>query len=698
MDYKHAAQQVLDCIGGKDNILSAAHCATRLRLVIADNAKVNKQELENAEGAKGVFEAQGQLQIIFGTGTVNKVYDEFIQLAGIEGGSKEDVKQAAAAKAPWYQRAIKTLGDIFVPIIPAIVASGFLMGIMEALNFMVNNGFLNIDTTGSVYVFAKLFSNTAYTFLPILIAYSAAKVFGGNPYLGAVIGMIMIHPDLQNAWTVSNGVNVMQPVFGGLYSVPLVGYQGHVIPVIIAVWLMCQIEKQQVLDCIGGKDNILSAAHCATRLRLVIADNAKVNKQELENAEGAKGVFEAQGQLQIIFGTGTVNKVYDEFIQLAGIEGGSKEDVKQAAAAKAPWYQRAIKTLGDIFVPIIPAIVASGFLMGIMEALNFMVNNGFLNIDTTGSVYVFAKLFSNTAYTFLPILIAYSAAKVFGGNPYLGAVIGMIMIHPDLQNAWTVSNGVNVMQPVFGGLYSVPLVGYQGHVIPVIIAVWLMCQIEKQLHKVVPAMFDLFVTPLVSVFVTGYLTLAAIGPVFTKLENGIITGVQTLITLPYGIGSFIMGGLYAVTVVAGIHHMYTLIDLGQLARYGYTYWLPLASAANVAQGGAALAVALKSKDTKVKSMALPSALSACMGITEPAIFGVNLRYFKPFLGGLLGGACGAWYASIVGLGATGTGVTGIFGILLHLHMPLQYIIMMAISFGVSFAVTWLIWSPEEVKA
>ena len=434
---------------------------------------------------------------------------------------------------------------------------------------------------------------------------------------------------------------------------------------------------QQVLDCIGGKDNIVSAAHCATRLRLVIADNAKVNKQELETAEGAKGVFEAQGQLQIIFGTGTVNKVYDEFIQLAGIEGGSKEDVKQAAAAKAPWYQRAIKTLGDIFVPIIPAIVASGFLMGIMEALNFMVNNGFLNIDTTGSVYVFAKLFSNTAYTFLPILIAYSAAKVFGGNPYLGAVIGMIMIHPDLQNAWTVSNGVNVMQPVFGGLYSVPLVGYQGHVIPVIIAVWLMCQIEKRLHKVVPAMFDLFVTPLVSVFVTGYLTLAAIGPVFTKLENGIITGVQTLITLPY---------------------MYTLIDLGQLARYGYTYWLPLASAANVAQGGAALAVALKSKDTKVKSMALPSALSACMGITEPAIFGVNLRYFKPFLGGLLGGACGALYASIVGLGATGTGVTGIFGILLHLHMPLQYIIMMAISFGVSFAVTWVIWSPEEVKA
>ena len=319
---------------------------------------------------------------------------------------------------------------------------------------------------------------------------------------------------------------------------------------------------QQVLDCIGGKENIVSAAHCATRLRLVIADNSKVNKQELENAEGAKGVFEAQGQLQIIFGTGIVNKVYDEFTALAGITGASKEEVKQAAASKAPWYQRAIKTLGDIFVPIIPAIVASGFLMGIMEALNFMVNNGFLNIDTSGSIYVFAQLFSNTAYTFLPILIAFSAAKVFGGNQFLGAVIGMIMIHPNLQNAWTVaSEGVQTYQSVFGGLYKIPLVGYQGHVIPVIIAVWLMCQIEKRLHKVVPAMIDLFVTPLVSVFVTGYLTLAVIGPIFTTLEDGIINGVQALIQLPFGIGSFIMGGLYAVTVVAG-----AIQRLAQMAR------------------------------------------------------------------------------------------------------------------------------------
>ena len=452
----------------------------------------------------------------------------------------------------------------------------------------------------------------------------------------------------------------------------------------------------EVLQNIGGKDNIVSAAHCATRLRLVIADNGKVNKKELENATGVQGVFEAQGQLQIIFGTGTVNKVYDEFIALSGAAAVSKDEAKAQGAAKGNWFQRAIKTLGDIFVPIIPAIVASGFLMGIMESLNFMVNNGFIEMNTSSSIYVFAQLFSNVAYTFLPILIAFSAAKVFGGNPFLGAVIGMIMLHPDLQNAWTVATeGVHTYQEVFFGLYQVPLVGYQGHVIPVIIAVWVMCFLEKRLHKIVPAMFDLFVTPLVSVFVTGYLTLAVIGPVFTTVENFVIDGVQWLIAIPLGIGSFIMGGLYATTVVSGIHHMYTIIDLGQISAYGMTFWLPLASAANVAQGGAALAVALKTRNKKLKSMALPASLSAFMGITEPAIFGVNLRFFRPFIAGSIGGACGALYASIVGLGATGTGVTGIFGILLHLHHPVQYIITIAIATGVAFVISWFFGLPKE---
>lgn len=281
---------------------------------------------------------------------------------------------------------------------------------------------------------------------------------------------------------------------------------------------------------------MISAAHCATRLRLVIGDNEKCDSKAVETIDGVKGVFFSSGQLQIILGTGTVNKVYAEFIQIAGV-----------------------------FVPIIPAIVASGFLMGIMEALNFMVNNGFLQIDTSGSIYQFAVLFSNVAYVFLPILIAYSAAKVFGANPYLGAVIGMIMIHPNLQNAWSVATeGVQHTQKVFFGLWEIDMVGYQGHVIPVIIAVFVLSVIEKKLHKIVP-------------------------PVFVFVENSLLGGIQKLLTLPFGIGSFVMGGLYA------------------------------------------LAVAFKSKNKKIKSVALPSALSACMGITEPAIFGVNLRFVRPFI-------------------------------------------------------------------
>ena len=300
-----------------------------------------------------------------------------------------------------------------------------------------------------------------------------------------------------------------------------------------------------ILDAVGGKENIVSAAHCATRLRLVIADNARCDKKTVENIDGVKGAFEASGQLQIIIGTGAVNKVYDEFVAAAGIAAASKEEVKQAAAAKAPWYKRAIKTLGDVFVPIIPAIVASGLLMGLTE-------NG---------TYTIIHLFSNAAFVFLPILIGTSAAKVFGGNIYLGAVIGMIMIHTDLVNAWNVASAENIpTASVWFGLYDVKLVGYQGHVIPVIIAVWLMCALEKRLHKIVPEMIDLFVTPLVSVLVTGYLTLTVIGPVFGTVENYVLAAVQTLISLPFGLGSALCGAIYAPTVVAGVHHMYNALD------------------------------------------------------------------------------------------------------------------------------------------
>lgn len=454
---------------------------------------------------------------------------------------------------------------------------------------------------------------------------------------------------------------------------------------------------QEILDAIGGPGNVVSAAHCATRLRLVLADDAKVDQAAVDNAAGAKGNFKASGQLQVIYGTGTVNKVYDEFIALGHITAATKAEVKEAATQQQTNpFMRAIKLLGDVFVPIIPAIVASGLLLGIMSALSFMDANGFIALDTNNAWHQILNLVSNTAFTFLQILIGFSAAKAFGANPYLGAVVGMLLINPGLQNANTVATeGVLQTYPVIPGLYSIKWTGYQGHVIPIVIACGILAFIEKRLHKVVPEAFDLFVTPLVSVAATAYVTMLAVGPIFVWAENAILGGIQFLLTLPLGLGSLIMGALYAPTVVTGIHQMYTTIDLGQIATYGVTYWLPLASAANIGQAGAALAVALKTKDVKVRSLALPSSLSAFMGITEPAIFGVNLRFFKPFVAGCIGGGLGAMFASIVGLAAAGTGVTGIFGILLCLSQPVQYVIMFAISGVVAFAISYALYKDPE---
>lgn len=447
----------------------------------------------------------------------------------------------------------------------------------------------------------------------------------------------------------------------------------------------------EILTAIGGRDNLASAAHCATRLRLVIADNFKVNKPVLENIDGVKGVFEASGQLQVIIGTGTVNKVYDEFISEAGVEAASKEDVKAAAAAK---YKRAIKALGDIFVPIIPAIVATGLLNGLLGGLVQVFPD-----MASSHIYELLNIFSNTALTFLPILIAISAAKIFGGNQFLGAVIGMIMIHPSLVNAWTVAGGAETSTLwSWFGLWDIQNVGYQGHVIPVILSVWLMSAIEKKLHKKVPEMLGLFVTPLVSVLVAGFCSLTIIGPVFAQLESWVLSGAQALIAIPFGIGAFIMGGVYVPTVVAGVHHMYNAIEMMMLADNGMNTWMPIATAANVAQGAAALAVAFKTKNKKTKALALPASLSAFMGITEPAIFGVNVRFMRPFIAGMIGGACGGALASIMNVYATANGVTGLFGLLITTDSLVGYILTMVVSFVVAFAVSWFMGIKEEVPA
>ena len=450
-------------------------------------------------------------------------------------------------------------------------------------------------------------------------------------------------------------------------------------------------SAKQVYERIGGKDNLISAAHCATRLRLVLADEKKFDKASIEAIDGVKGVFVASGQLQIIFGTGTVNKVYEEFTAISGLDAATKDEVKAAAAAKANPFQRAIKALGDVFVPIIPAIVASGLLMGLLEGLC----NVYPQLAQSGTYTIF-HLMSNAAFTFLPVLIAFSAARVFGGNPFLGAVIGMIMIHPDLLNAWSVASADSVpTASVWFGLYHINLTGYQGHVIPVVIAVWFMSKLETKLHKIVPEMIDLFVTPLVTVLVTGYLTLTIFGPVFSILENGVMSGVVYLITLPFGIGAFLTGAIYAPTVVAGVHHMYNALEAAMLSANGINTWMPIATAANVAQGAAALAVALKTRNSKLKELALPASLSAFLGITEPVIFGVNLQNIRSFIAGCIGGACGAMAASIFGVGATAYGITGLFGFLITTECAWQYGMVIVIASAVGFVLSWILFKDKE---
>lgn len=456
-------------------------------------------------------------------------------------------------------------------------------------------------------------------------------------------------------------------------------------------------SAEGVLKNIGGKDNIVSAAHCATRLRLVIADNSKVDKKAIEDVEGVKGCFEASGQLQVIYGTGIVNDVYDEFIKQAGISGGTKDDVKAAAAEKQNPFLRAIKTLGDIFVPIIPAIVASGLLNGLLGGLSSAMPE-IANSDT----YQLINLFAGAALSMLPILIAISAAKKFGGNEFLAAVIGFVMIHPSLINAWSVA-GMKASEigkwDVWFGAYHINQTGYQGHVIPVIIAILLMSKLEKWLHKRVPAMLDLFVTPLVTVLVTGYITMSIIGPVFAVVEGYVVKGAQALIALPFGIGGILVGGLYAFTVVAGLHHMYNMIEAQMVSlAVPKNTWMPIATAANVAQGAAALAVSFKTKNKKIKSMAAPASMSAFLGITEPAIFGVNVRFMKPFIAGCIGGAAGGFVAAVSGAYATAYGITGLFGFLITTKTLVAYALTMLVAFLVAFVVSFVIYKDAEEEA
>ncbi len=451
---------------------------------------------------------------------------------------------------------------------------------------------------------------------------------------------------------------------------------------------------EEIVSHIGGRENIVQAAHCATRLRLVIKDNGKVDKKALENVDGVKGMFENNGQLQLIIGTGTVNKVYAEFLNVTGMTEATKDDVKAAAAAGQPIWKRILKAIGDVFVPILPAIVASGLMMGFVEAMGKVYPQ-----FASTSWYDFLDMVANTAFAYLPVIVAISAARVFGGNTFLGAVIGLAMIHANLVNAWVVGSLSSIPAwdfDIFGFIVSVQKVGYQGHVIPVIIAVWLMCSIEKWLHKHTPEMIDLFVVPFTTVLVTTFLTFTIIGPIFAQLESWVLAGAQILVKNP--IGSGIMGAIYPWTVVMGLHHMYNVIEAGMLSvEGGLNTWMPIASAANFAQFGACLAVGFKARQQRTKVVAIPSSLSAALGITEPAIFGINLRFFKPIIAGMIGGTIGAFYGAFTGIGAKAYGVTGIPGYL-TIAQPVQYTILLAISGGIAFVLSWIMWKEEDAEA
>ncbi|HDL7826150.1 TPA: PTS sucrose transporter subunit IIBC [Yersinia enterocolitica] len=440
-----------------------------------------------------------------------------------------------------------------------------------------------------------------------------------------------------------------------------------------------------LLPLLGGKDNIVSAAHCATRLRLVLADDSLVQKSAVEQVEGVKGCFSNAGQLQIIFGTGLVNKVYAEFIKVAGISESTKSEAADAAARKLNPFQRIARLLSNIFVSIIPAIVASGLLMGL---LGMVKTYGWA--DANSALFIMLDMFSSAAFIILPILIGFTAAKEFGGNPYLGATLGGILTHPALTNAWGVASGFHTMN--FFGM-EVAMIGYQGTVFPVLLAVWFMSILEKRLHKIIPDALDLILTPFLTVIITGFVALLFIGPAGRVLGDGISLVLSTLITHAGWLAGLLFGGLYSVIVITGIHHSFHAIEAGLLGNpnIGVNFLLPIWSMANVAQGGACLAVYFKTRDAKIKAIVIPSAFSAMLGITEAAIFGINLRFIKPFLAALAGGALGGAWVVANHVNMTAVGLTGLPGIaIVQGNSIVNYLIGLVIAFGAAFIISLLL--------
>ena len=446
---------------------------------------------------------------------------------------------------------------------------------------------------------------------------------------------------------------------------------------------------KKVIEALGGRENVNSVAHCATRLRVMVKDEAKINKDAIENLEKVQGAFFNSGQYQIIFGTGTVNKMYDEVVAL-GLPTSSKEDMKAEAAKQGNWFQRAIRTFGDVFVPIIPAIVATGLFMGLR---GFLASLGY---TLPNDLNVYSQILTDTAFIVLPALVVWSTFRVFGGNQTIGIVLGMMLIAGQLPNAWVVASGGDVTPTIFFGF--IPVVGLQGSVLPAFIIGVVGAKFEKAVRKVVPEVLDLLVTPFVTLLVMSILGLFLIGPIFHVVEEYILAGTQAILHLPFGLGGFLIGGVHQVIVVSGVHHIFNFLE-AKLVAAGANPFNAIITAAMTAQGAATVAVGVKTKNPKLKALAFPAALSAFLGITEPAIFGVNLRYRKPFFLSLIAGAIGGGLASILGLAGTGNGITIIPGTMLYIgngQLP-QYLLMVAVSFALGFALTYMFGYEDEAE-
>jgi PTS system sucrose-specific IIC component len=460
---------------------------------------------------------------------------------------------------------------------------------------------------------------------------------------------------------------------------------------------------EQILKDVGGPENIASYAHCATRLRLVLVDETKADKKAVERIEAVAGSFTAGGQYQIILGPGTVNKVHDELAKLTHIQEASMEEVKKAAAAHMNPVQRFVKTLSDIFVPLIPALVASGLMMGLYNLLAqpglwpWLADDANLigQWPAIADLAAIIIMFANAAFVFLPVLIGFSAAKVFGANQYLGAVIGMIMVHPALLNAWgqgqAALEGNIPTWSLFG--WDVAQIGYQGTVLPVLFAVYFLAIVEKWLRKRMPTVLDMLFTPLFAVIATGFATILVIGPVMRWVGSLISDFFVNLLDFGGPVAGFIMGATYSLLVITGVHHSFHAVELGLLADTGANPLLPIWSMSNVAQGGAALAAyfLIRHRATKIKDITIPSAVSAFLGITEPAIFGVNLRLLTPFLGALLGGGCAGAFVVATDVTMTSIGATGLPGTALVTPEKIpMYFIGIAISISVAMLATFAI--------